>query len=212
MGYDAGDWRIPTLSVAPFDGTTDASLEVEAPDGTLTPATPSPGTDRGSWSAPAYQLTKGRWIERWTVTGTGAGKQRFIVQVAGDPTDPIPGAYATLADLDGVVDPIPGNAAQLLVRASRAVDRALLCAVYDPTDPAVIAALREATVEQVAGGLESGDRRGLGVAAAPSGFTIGRVTVQRPAAAAVPKVGHLYAQAFAALQAAGLTGQGPQTL
>jgi hypothetical protein len=127
----------------------------------------------------------------------------------GLPTTPPAGAYASQADLDAVVSPVPGNADQLLVRASRDVDRALLTAVYDRTDPAVIAALRDAVLEQVAGNLASGDRGGLGAASAPSSFTIGRLAVQGATPAAVPRTGGLVDQAWAVLQAAGLTGHGP---
>ena len=119
-------------------------------------------------------------------------------------------AYATPNDLDGIVDPVPANAELLLVRASRAVDQALLTAVYDPTDLDVIEALRQATVEQVAGTLESGDKNGLGVITTSRSFTIGKITVQRDATtASAPTTGGLVSQAFAVLQAAGLTGQPP---
>ena len=119
-------------------------------------------------------------------------------------------AYATPDDLTGVVNPVPTHAELLLRRASRAVDRALLCARYDPTDPAIVTALREATVEQVAGMLASGDKTGLGVMNEPQSFTIGKISVQRPATTEAPSTDGLVNQAYAVLQAAGLTGQGPQ--
>ncbi|MBG0560723.1 hypothetical protein [Actinoplanes aureus] len=119
--------------------------------------------------------------------------------------------YATPNDLTGVVDPVPANAEQLIKRASRDVDRELLCAVYDPTDAATIAALKEATVEQVAGTLAAGDKTGLGVPTVPASFTLGKLSVQRPAApATASRTGGLVYQAYAVLQAAGLTGHGPQ--
>lgn len=118
--------------------------------------------------------------------------------------------YATVADLGavpGIV--VPAGAEQLLTRASRDVDQALIAAVYDPTDPAVIAALREATVEQAAGYIEAGDRRGTG-ATLPQSFSLGSLSVQLGQGAAGPaRVGGLYRQAWLVLQRAGLTGQEP---
>jgi hypothetical protein len=129
------------------------------------------------------------------------------------PGPTIPGAYANLTDLDDHLGSTPANATQLLIRASRAVDRALLTAVYDPTDLDVIEALKQATLEQVAGTLESGEKTGLGVTtAAPSSFTIGRVAIQRKSPAAAPTTGGLVDQAWSVLQAAGLTGHAPWTV
>lgn len=123
------------------------------------------------------------------------------------PTTPPAGAYAAQADLDGVIDPIPANADQLLVRASRAIDRALLTSRYDPEDAAVIAALRAATVEQVAGTLAGGDRGGLGVTSTPASFAIGRINVTGASSGSTaPTTGGLVDQAWSILQSAGLTG------
>lgn len=122
-------------------------------------------------------------------------------------------AYASPDDLVGIVDPVPANASLLLARASRDVDRALVAAVYDPAAPDVIEALRQATVEQVAGGLAEGDRSGLGLSTAPQSFTIGRIAVQRGATSTsrAPRTGGLVDQAYAVLQAAGLTGHPPRS-
>lgn len=130
--------------------------------------------------------------------------------------------HATEAELTAypVTVPAGASAALLLKRASRDVDRALLCAVYDvedgvATDADVLAALRDATIEQVAGMIEAGDLTGTGAAAPVSGVTIGRVSVQRQlpggGATTATRVGPLYPQAWAVLQQAGLTGQGPIT-
>lgn len=105
------------------------------------------------------------------------------------------------------------DAELLLTRASRDVDSALLCAVYDPDNPDIQAALRDATCEQVAGMLTSGDRTGTGAAPPPSGFTIGKISVQRGGTGGqqtAVRVGRLWPQAWQVLQSAGLTGQGPQ--
>ncbi|MFF0721343.1 hypothetical protein [Micromonospora sp. NPDC003816] len=127
------------------------------------------------------------------------------------------GAYASVDDLNELLGRTPLNAARLLVRASRDVDRALLCAVYDATDPAVVEALREATLEQVASGLDSGDVTGTGAAPPTSSFSVGKVSVVRGgqgaggSSAQASKIGSLWPQAWQVLQAAGLTGHGPQT-
>ena len=119
-------------------------------------------------------------------------------------------AYATEAELTTHLGYTPANAQQLLDRASRDVDRALLCAVYDPNDPAVVAALREATLEQVAGLLAAGDSTGLG--SNVQSFTLGRLSVTRTQGSeAAVRPGQLHPQAYAVLQAAGLTGHAPQT-
>lgn len=132
-------------------------------------------------------------------------------------------AYATVEEL---IDPdtglgyTPVNAQQLLDRASRDIDSALLCSTYDvdddgdPTDQDVIDALRDATLEQVAYQLEigntSGIRHGLqpGV---PSGTSAGEVDLSRGQSAGgsserQPRVGE---HAWSILQSAGLTGEGP---
>ncbi|MFG2059669.1 hypothetical protein ACGFI9_37225 [Micromonospora sp. NPDC048930] len=126
-------------------------------------------------------------------------------------------AYATVEQLTAypVVVPAGVNATLLLTRASRDVDRALLTAVYDTTDPDVVAALRDATCEQVAGMLDAGDRTGTGAAQPISGFGIGKITVQRGGGSGgsskqAEKIGPLWPQAWQILQQAGLTGQGPQ--
>jgi hypothetical protein len=124
-------------------------------------------------------------------------------------------SYATVAELTEQLGFTPARAELLLVRASRDVDRALLCAVYDPADPAVMEALRQATCEQVAGMLDSGDLTGTGSAPPTSSFSIGKVSVVRGgqgaggSAAQASKIGPLWPQAWTILQLAGLTGHGP---
>jgi hypothetical protein len=129
-----------------------------------------------------------------------------------DPVEPEPEpvyGYATVAQLHARLGRTPANAAQLIRRASRAVDRALLCARYDPTEPAYIEALREATLEQIDIGLEQGDVTGSG-GRGGGGFSIGKITVQPQAATDRPaQIGGLWADAWDVLQQAGLTGHGP---
>ncbi|WP_018223889.1 hypothetical protein [Salinispora pacifica] len=127
-------------------------------------------------------------------------------------------AYATEAELAAypVTVPSGASAALLLTRASRDVDRALLTAVYDATDADVIAALRDATCEQVAGMIAAGDITGTGAMPPTASFAIGKVSVVRGGQGAggssqqARKVNGLWPQAWQALQAAGLTGHGPQ--
>lgn len=124
-------------------------------------------------------------------------------------------AYATEADLTAypVTVPASASAALLLTRASRDVDRALLTAVYDvdaagdPTDAAVIAALRDATCEQVAGYIDAGDYTGTGAASTPTSFGIGKLVVQRDATDRRAKPGQLYAQAWQVLRDPRLYGK-----
>ncbi|OKI47231.1 hypothetical protein [Micromonospora sp. CB01531] len=120
-------------------------------------------------------------------------------------------AYATVVQLNEKLGRTPVNAQQLLDRASRDVDRALLCTVYDPEAPDVVTALREATLEQVAANLDQGDITGSG-GTRRGGFSIGRLAVQASAKDDKPvKIGSLWEQAWDILQSAGLTGHGPQS-
>ncbi|MCZ7376545.1 hypothetical protein [Micromonospora sp. WMMC250] len=126
-------------------------------------------------------------------------------------SDPLAGSYATLLDLDEHLGRTPVNAEQLLIRASRDVDRALLTAVYDATDPAVVEALRLATLEQVAANLGTGNVTGLG-GVRRGGFSLGRISVQASSSDDAPvRIGSLWEQAWTVLQAAGLTGHSPQS-
>jgi hypothetical protein len=130
-------------------------------------------------------------------------------------------AYATVEDLDGPLDYVPANAQVLLDRASRQIDRAIQCAVYDvdddglPTDAKVTTALKEATCEQVAYNLEVGNTSGIphGLqSGVPSGSSAGEVSLSRGtsaggASADQPWLGD---QAASILRTAGLLGPGPQ--
>jgi hypothetical protein len=100
-------------------------------------------------------------------------------------------AYATVQDLtdSNVLGyAAPANAQVLLDRASRDIDRALSTATYDvdtsgnPTDVAVIAALKDATLEQAAYQLESGNKTGIRhdlQSGVPSGTSAGLVELSR---------------------------------
>ena len=86
--------------------------------------------------------------------------------------------YADTADLvamlpDGLA--APEDATRLLTRASRAIDSALRTAVYAvdddgaPTDTLLAAAVLEATCEQAAWWLETGDEQGVAGAITSAG-------------------------------------------
>jgi hypothetical protein len=124
-------------------------------------------------------------------------------------------AHATTADLLAVpgVASVPAGAEQLLLRASRDVDQALICAVYDVADPDVVEALRDATVEQALANAADGDKTGLG-GQGPQSFNIGGLNVSKwyGEGRSVRRVGRLAEQAWLILQHAGLTGQAPQDL
>lgn len=75
MAYDVGDIAVFTLGVTPHDGTTAATVTVKAPDGTETPATPTPSGGGATWTVQVPLPAAGTWYVGWTVTGTGAGTQ-----------------------------------------------------------------------------------------------------------------------------------------
>jgi hypothetical protein len=85
MTYDVGDTAKLTLTVDPFDGTTAATIELFAPDGTSTPLTPTPADGGATWTAQAVLTTAGQWRAKWTVTGTGEGVSWDMLDV-----DPVP--------------------------------------------------------------------------------------------------------------------------
>ena len=219
MTLDAGDWRTPHLLVNPYDSTTAVTLTVTTPAGATISPTVSASTMAGRWDAVSYQLAvAGEWVETWTVTGTGAGRESTVLLVAPAPTATSEGrVYATTTDLaNGLHSAPPAGSRVLLKRASRDVDDALLCAIYNvdddgmPTDTEVSAALRAATVEQVCGMLASGDAKGIG-AQTPQSFSIGGLNVNT-AGTGPAKIGRLYRQAWLILQQAGLTNFGPEDL
>jgi hypothetical protein len=88
MAYDVGDIAVPTLTVDPFDGTTDATVVVTAPDGTT--STPAPASTNGgqTWTVQVPVTQAGIWYVTWTVTGTGAGVEtdELVVEPVPPPT------------------------------------------------------------------------------------------------------------------------------
>lgn len=133
--------------------------------------------------------------------------------------------YATAAELAAHIAPttVPATADRLLTRASRDVDQALLSAVYpvdddgQPTETAHADALRDATLEQAAYRMTLGDSGAVtpGIPAGWGSVKIGSIAIggssggggitAGAAGARIP----LGPDAWAILQAAGLTGTGP---
>lgn len=68
-----GSVDLATLTVAPYDGTTLATVRANAPDGSHLDPTPA-STDGGhTWTAGLAYTMAGHWVLTWTVAGTGAG-------------------------------------------------------------------------------------------------------------------------------------------
>lgn len=214
-----------TLAVGGADADTQVAVEAWPPDQdtdtgvptTLT-AWPADPDVRDRWSANLVPDQAGTWRVRWIVTGSGAGIAWVDVSVAPAPgSAPAGRAYATTGELAAwLEDAVPKKAGRMLRRASRYVDTLIRCAVYDvdehamPTDPAVAAALRDATCAQVEWWDETGDE-GTGGAVALAGASIGSVRLGGAATSApggtVPP--GVAPAAWSALVAAGLTSQGP---
>lgn len=116
----------------------------------------------------------------------------------------------------------PADIGLKLTRASRLVDKELLCAVYDvddtgtATDAEVLAALRDATCEQVAAWVASGTEDGTGAAPVYQDVQIGSVRLGRGATSGGAGGGgsaatRLAPQARMVLEQARLTGHAPRT-
>lgn len=211
-GGPAADVSGLTITIVPSGGG--AAVVGPTSTGVVHEAT---GLYSYAWSVGAAQAA-GTYIATWSATGGLTAVEPVTVLDAGTGR-----VYATSGDLTAYPVTVPAgvSAGLLLQRASRDVDRALLTAVYEtdddgmPTDADIRQALRDATCEQVAGYLDSGDLTGTGAAPPTAGFTIGKISVQRGGQGASGgavqsvKIGVLYPQAWQVLQQAGLTGQGP---
>ncbi|WCN06065.1 hypothetical protein [Streptomyces sp. M92] len=206
---DVGDVVTARLTVAPYDSSTSAVLVVTAPDGTL--STPVTSTVDGgqTWTAPLTYTAAGVWLLRWTVTGTGASVENQQIAVAPTPGAGLTGhSYATTTQLANQLQAAPPlDAARQLVDASKALDDALLTAVYDtdsagmPTDPDVQAAFAEAVCDIVDWWDETGDE--LGVDSDWQSVSAGPVSMSRGSnsnSAQPVGNGHLPPRAAAALR------------
>ncbi|GAA3441059.1 hypothetical protein [Planomonospora venezuelensis] len=128
-------------------------------------------------------------------------------------------AHATSEQYETYTDTTaPSNIGLLLARASRLVDQALLCAVYDvdddgvATEAAVLTALEEATIEQVHAWVAVGED-GTNATAEYGDVAIGSVRLGRRSSSGGAGGGsaatRLAPQAAMVLAQAGLTGQSP---
>ena len=133
-------------------------------------------------------------------------------------------AYATITELEDFLGHTPEGAPRMLTRATRRVRGALISAIYDPTDTAVVDALRDATLELCAWWDDNGmDGSEAGPDADPGSWTsvsAGSISLSRgstgtaPEPSATARTAARYGlpeQAFLVLQQAGLTGRGPRT-
>jgi hypothetical protein len=153
---EVGDVATVSLTVAPYDGTTAATLTVTAPNGTVT--TPATGTADGgqTWTATLTYTLAGVWRLKWTVTGAGASVEGQKIAVAPAPDAALGRSYATSTDLANYLGAAPPvDADRLLAEATTLLDSRVLrlCwyVVGDdglPTDPLVISALSRAVCAQ----------------------------------------------------------------
>lgn len=165
MTYEVGGTRRPTLTIDLYDADTVVVLTITSPLGVV--STPAITGVAGTWTADVpYTLTAPqRWYERWistnAVSGLGAGSKTVAIDV--EPTPPAAGpgqtaAYATVAQYAAIIGgPLPTNLARLLRVASATVRRNIGGApIYDAASAAILAALAEATCEQVKYAAENG--------------------------------------------------------
>lgn len=166
---DVGDMVTAQLTVSPYDGTTQATLAVTAPDGAVSHPVATTVDGGQTWTAPLTYTMAGVWRLSWTVTGTGASVEHELVSVAPTPGTGLAGrVYATTTQLAEYMQAAPPlDAPRLLASASRMLDALVLAycryAVDGdgmPTDPLVAAAIGRAVCAQVAWWEEIGDSTG----------------------------------------------------
>lgn len=183
---DVGDRATAMLLVTPFDDTTSATLQVTGPDGVVTSPVATTEDGGNTWSAPIEYTLAGVWTYKWTVTGEGASVEYEEVGVGPGPlyVDPDVRVYATTTDLANYLkEAPPAFARKSLENASRALDSALLTAVYPvdvdgyPTNARHIRAFARATCAIVEWWGETGDELGAGgdwASASAGGVSISR--------------------------------------
>lgn len=105
MAYDVGNTANLDLTVAPFDGTTAATVQVTSPSGVVTNPTASTADAGNHWVAQATLNEPGTWIAVWTVTGKGVGVKTYTLEV-----DPMPPATEAQGDVRLLIsDTDPAN-------------------------------------------------------------------------------------------------------
>lgn len=205
------------LDVTPADGTTTATVALVGPTDTTTAPSVSGVLTGSTWDGTARVVLglAGVWTARWTVTGTGEGVRQRTISVG--PTMPTTArSYATTTDLANWTGTAPPDGAiRSLRRATGIIDDLLITAIYDvdadglPTDADVIAALRDATCEQVAWWIETGDE--TGAQALYASVSIGSVSLSRGpgASGSSASSSRISPDAAKILRRAGLLGHGP---
>lgn len=189
---EVGDVATVSLTVAPYDGTTAATLTVTAPNGTVT--TPATGTADGgqTWTATLTYTLAGVWRLKWTVTGTGASVEGQKIAVAPAPDAPLGRSYATSTDLANYLGAAPPvDADRLLADASVFLESRLFFAYsYDvdtdglPSSIAVKTALSRAVCAQAAWWDELGGSTSGADGASYTSVSIGGVSLSRSASSA----------------------------
>lgn len=216
--WEVGQTATITITLDTFGVDTDVDLAVTSPTGVESTPTATAGGTNATWTATVDVNEAGDWAVVATVTGTGQTEVSQTLHVAPQPP-PSPGAYATTADWAGWFGAPPDGVALSLRLAELDVKGKIRCALYDtddddlPTDTALLAALRNATV------LQAKHRRDTGRASGASGgagqFSLGKVSVGPRDASKIlggmPNDPLFSADAWQFLFDAGLTGWGPRS-
>jgi hypothetical protein len=215
----AGQTRLPYVDLDTHDGTTAGTVTIRnMSTGAETSSSSTRDAETGRLTATAsYVVAAGLYRERWTVTGTGATVAEVWVSVAPSGFTSPPGrVYATPADYATVLQEAPpvGIIAALASAGAVVAGQMLKTSVYAvdedgyPTDAAHIEAIKVATCQQARWRADKDKARYKS-----GGFSIGKIAVQKPGPATVtagvgPR-GEWAADAWATLDAAGLTGHEP---
>lgn len=217
--YEVGQTAIVTIDTPGGALDTTLALTVTSPDtATVTTTSATPNVDHTSWTLNLEVDEPGDWTIVAVAAGSGANESSLTLHVAPQPP-PSPGAYATTADWAGWFGAPPDGVALSLRLAELDVKGKIRCALYDtddddlPTDTALLAALRNATV------LQAKHRRDTGRASGASGgagqFSLGKVSVGPRDASKIlggmPNDPLFSADAWQFLFDAGLTGWGPRS-
>lgn len=81
MAYDVGNTANLDLTVAPFDGTTDAAVQVTSPTGIASNPTATTADAGNHWVAQVVLNEPGTWVVRWETTGVGVGVKVQTIEV-----------------------------------------------------------------------------------------------------------------------------------
>lgn len=186
MVYVVGTTITATVTISPlYDATTAVTVLLRKPDGTTaTPTATALDVDHRQWAVSWIPTLAGQYVLVPTVTGLGAGvgvPQTFDVQAVPPPDSGY--SYATTTDFANFWpgQAAPTGLANLLRFASIDIDQTLVASIYDITDPAVVAVLRDAC-SCWAGELEAafpGQAGTLSASGAFASVAIGSVSLSR---------------------------------